>query len=90
MFYDYRFEISGSDLHSFRYDIWLSLRNDRANFGHEDFFVSRIIKYNFGTQQRRWKKAFRRRWFFAKLYSIFEKAVFRDVFLKLIFNSPIT
>ena len=38
MIYDYRFEMSGAVLYSFRYDIWLSFRNDGAKI-----FVQRII-----------------------------------------------
>ena len=38
MLYDYRFEMSGAVLYSFRYDIWLSFRNDGAKI-----FVQRII-----------------------------------------------
>ena len=40
MIYDFHFEMSGAVLYSFRYDIWLSFRNDRAKFSYTKPFSS--------------------------------------------------
>ena len=40
MIYDFHFEMSNTVLCSFRYDIWLSFRNDRAKFSYRGLFSS--------------------------------------------------